>query len=116
MRSAFRIHADIEITKEEVVFLNSKRIELLRQIRLTGSILAASKKIGLSYQIAWTYIKEMNRLSPLPIVTQQRGGSNGGGAQLTKYGLTIIETFLNMEDKHKDYLKEMENEIKSCFF
>ncbi len=116
MRSVFRIQADIEITKNEMIFLNGRRIELLRQVRLTGSILAASKKIGMSYQMAWTYIKEINSLSPLPIVVQQRGGVNGGGAKLTKYGLTVIETFLSMEAKHQEYLNNIENEIKTCFF
>lgn len=116
MRSVFKVNAGIEILKGDKIFLNARRIELLRQVRLTGSILAASKKIEMSYQMAWTYIKEINSLSPLPVVVQQRGGINGGGAKLTKYGLTIIETFLTMETKHREYLDTMENEIKTCFF
>jgi molybdate transport system regulatory protein len=116
MRSVFKIQAEIEITKNGMIFLNHKRIALLKQIRLTGSILAASKSLGMSYQMAWTYIKEMNKLSPLPIVTQQRGGTNGGGAQLTRYGLTLIETFRSIESKQHEFLNDMEDEIKTCFF
>jgi molybdate transport system regulatory protein len=115
MHKAFRITADIEIRKNGALFLDGKRIELLRRIRLSGSILSASKEMKISYQMAWTYIKEMNALSPLPIVTMQRGGANGGGAGLTEYGLSLVGKFLRVQEKHTEYLYMLEDDMGICF-
>jgi molybdate transport system regulatory protein len=114
MHKAFKITADIEIRKDGTLFLNRKRIELLRRIRSTGSILAASKEMGISYQMAWTYIKELNALSPLPAVVRKRGGVNGGGAEVTEYGVSLIRKFLFAEQKHEEYLSALDEEIDLC--
>lgn len=116
MHKAFRIGGDIEIEKNGKLFLDKKRVELLRAIHSTGSILSASKKMNISYQMAWTYIKEINSISPLPVVIRQRGGANGGGASMTTYGLTLVRNFLMIESKHRDYIADLENDMKSCFF
>lgn len=115
MHKAFKITADIEIRKNGALFLDRKRIELLRRIRLTGSILAASKEMKISYQMAWTYIKEINAISPLPVVTMQRGGTNGGGAGLTEYGLSLVGKYLFVEQKHQEYLSVLEEDMDLCF-
>jgi molybdate transport system regulatory protein len=115
MHKAFRITADIEVRKNGKLFLDMKRIELLRRIRLTGSILSASKEMKLSYQMAWTYIKEMNVISPLPVVTRQRGGINGGGAEVTEYGMSLVRRFLLVKQKHEEYLFTLEDEMDLCF-
>jgi molybdate transport system regulatory protein len=114
MHKAFKITADIEIKKNGKLFLDRKRIDLLRRIRLTGSILAASKEMGVSYQMAWTHIKEMNAISPLPVVTRQRGGVNGGGAEVTEYGLSLMRKFLFAEQKLEDCLSALDEEIDLC--
>lgn len=115
MHKAFKITADIEIRKNGALFLDRKRIELLRRIRLTGSILAASKEMKISYQMAWTYIKEINAISPLPVVTMQRGGTSGGGAGLTEYGLSLVGKYLFVEQKHQEYLSVLEEDMDLCF-
>lgn len=116
MHKAFRIAGDIEIEKNGKLFLDKKRVALLRLIHSTGSILSASKEMNISYQLAWTYIKEINNRSPLPVVIRQRGGINGGGAKITNYGLTLVRNFLMIESKHKECIADLENEMKSCFF
>ncbi|MDR1722356.1 MAG: LysR family transcriptional regulator [Tannerella sp.] len=116
MHKAFEIGARMEISKGGNVFLNNRRIELLKQIRSTGSILAASKEMRISYQMAWTYIKEINALSPLPVVVRQRGGSNGGGATLTKYGLMLVGKYLQMDERLHEFLKNFEADLDDCFF
>jgi molybdate transport system regulatory protein len=115
MHRAFTVTADIEIRKNGALFLDRKRVELLRRIRLSGSILSASKEMKISYQMAWTYIKGINAVSPLPVVTMQRGGTNGGGAGLTEYGLALVGKFLFVEQKHKDYLSVLEEDMDICF-
>jgi molybdate transport system regulatory protein len=115
MHKAFKITADIEIRKNGKLFLDNRRIELLRRIRLSGSILAASKEMKISYQMAWTYIREMNAISPLPVVTRQRGGLNGGGAELTEYGRSLVGRFLSVQQKHEEYLSVLDEDMDICF-
>ena len=112
---SFYIDTEIVVKKGGEVFLNRKRIELIRNIRYSGSILSASKTLKMSYQQAWTYIKEINELSPLPIVTRQRGGSNGGGAVVTTYGLELIEKYMKMEEMQAEYLKSLDSVLDDCF-
>jgi molybdate transport system regulatory protein len=116
MHKAFRIVADIEIQKNGKIFLDKKRIQLLRLVQSSGSILSASKKMNISYQMAWNYIREINNLSPLPVVVRQRGGVNGGGATITNYGQKLIKSFLMMANKHNDYISVLDDDLRSCFF
>jgi molybdate transport system regulatory protein len=115
MRSVFKLTADMEVVKNGTLFLNGKRIALLKQIRHTGSILAASKVLGMSYQMAWNYIREINAISPLPVVIRQRGGTDGGGASITPYGMKLLIAFVNIEEKHKNALVTLEEELSNCF-
>lgn len=114
MQGPFHITAEMEVRKGGYVFLDRKRIDLLRCIRHTGSIRSAAMAMNLSYQQAWSYIKVMNTLSPLPLVTKRRGGSKGGGAEVTNYGISLIRNFLEMEQKHSDYLQKIDEEWASC--
>jgi molybdate transport system regulatory protein len=69
----------------------------------------------MSYQQAWTIIKELNSISPLPVVMRQRGGVNGGGTLVSKFGLRLIEQFDKMQLRHSAYLSELDDDILSCF-
>lgn len=111
----FHIDTEITVKKDDQLFLNRRRIDLLKSIRYNGSILSASKTLNISYQQAWTFIKEMNELSPLPIVIRQRGGSNGGGAVVTPYGLELIEKYMMMEQMQKEYIVSLSEILDTCF-
>lgn len=111
----FQIDTEITVKKDNQIFLNKKRIELIGNIRYTGSILSASKAMKISYQQAWTFIKEMNELSPLPVVIRQRGGSNGGGAVVTRFGLELLEKYHKMELMQQEYLVSLGEILETCF-
>jgi len=97
MRHPFSIYAKLEIEKHGECFLTPKRVELLRKIKTSGSILAASKEMKMSYQQAWSFVKQMNELSPLPLVTRQRGGSHGGvHVSLWRYVTTMSKPKCSM--------------------
>ena len=115
MRHPFSIRAELEIEKNGECFLTPRRIDLLRKIKSTGSILAASKAIKMSYQQAWSFVEQMNRLSPLPIVTRKRGGANGGGAELTRFGLNLIERYEKLEALHNEYINKTGDAMLLCF-
>lgn len=116
MNSKFYIKADLEIVKNGKPFLTAKRIDLLKQVKQTGSINAASKELKMSYQQAWHFIKEMNEISPLPLVVRQRGGANGGGAVLTKFGEKTIDEYDKLCELHNNFKAEKTENLWLCFF
>ena len=53
----------IWLDKSEQRFLGQKRVELLRQIAVTGSITHAAKAVNLSYKAAWDAVSAMNNMA-----------------------------------------------------
>ncbi|MDQ1264455.1 MAG: molybdate transport system regulatory protein [Campylobacterota bacterium] len=78
------------ISKSHHNFLGKGRIELLKQVGVSGSIAKAAKEMKMSYKAAWDAIDAMNNLADQPLVETSKGGKGGGGAQLT---LCIIYRF-----------------------
>ena len=77
--------------------LGRGKIELLEQIRATGSISAAGRAMGMSYRRAWDLVDELNNCFGKPVITTQMGGQHGGGAALTPLGETVVEHFRAIE-------------------
>ena len=75
------------------------KADLLQAIDETGSISEAGRRMGMSYKRAWTLINTMNAYFQEPLVASTRGGSRGGGAQLTKTGRAVLETYRRIEKK-----------------
>jgi molybdate transport system regulatory protein len=73
------------------------KIELLEQIAAFGSISAGARKMGMSYKHAWDLVEEMNKIFGKPLVAAQKGGSQGGGAQLTPVGLAVVSRYRAIE-------------------
>jgi molybdate transport system regulatory protein len=87
------VECHISIKKDNSSFLDHVKIDLLLQIKQIGSLSGAAKKCNISYQHAWTIIDEMNKTAPQPLVIKQRGGINGGGAEITQYGENILREY-----------------------
>lgn len=77
--------------------LGRGKIELLEQIRATGSISAAGRAMGMSYRRAWLLADSMNQAFGKPVVETAQGGERGGGARLSPLGEALIERFRRME-------------------
>lgn len=77
--------------------LGPGKAALLQGIRETGSIAAAGRRMGMSYKRAWYLIDTLNNAFKGPVVTANRGGKAGGGAQLTPMGDAILDSYLRME-------------------
>lgn len=73
------------------------KIALLEAIVREKSISAAARGLGMSYRRAWLLVDAMNRLFHAPVVTTAKGGQQGGGAELTKTGLEVLETYRAIE-------------------
>ncbi|MHC3490362.1 molybdenum-dependent transcriptional regulator [Pectobacterium brasiliense] len=94
---------------QQRLFADPRRIELLKQIRHTGSISQGAKLAGISYKSAWDAINEMNQLAEQTIVERMTGGKGGGGAQLTRYGerlLQLYDLLAQIQQKAFDVLQE----------
>ena len=87
------VECQISIRKNGSSFLDPFKTKLLQEIIQCGSLSGAAKKLKISYQHAWTMIDEMNRVAPQPMVIKQRGGANGGGAEISEYGKNILKEY-----------------------
>ena len=77
--------------------LGPGKIRLLEAIGKTGSISRAGRALGMSYRRAWLLIDDMNRCFRAPVVATQPGGVKGGGAELTPFGVALIENYRAIE-------------------
>ena len=73
------------------------KIRLLEAIRDTGSITKAGAALGMSYRRAWLLVDDMNNCFREPVIAAQVGGSHGGGAALTPFGMKLIEEYRAIE-------------------
>lgn len=73
--------------------------------------MALQKKMKISYQHAWTMINEMNSSAPEPLVVKQRGGANGGGADITAYGEKILKEYQLILTQAKKMIDQINVEI-----
>jgi molybdate transport system regulatory protein len=105
------VDCHISINKDGVSFLDHYKTGLLNEISQNGSLNAAAKKLKISYQHAWTMIDEMNRIAPEPLVIKQRGGANGGGAEISAYGIRILHEFRQIEARVKKLVNQINVEI-----
>ncbi len=94
---------------QQRVFADPRRIELLKQVKITGSISQGAKLAGISYKSAWDAINEMNQLADQTLVERSTGGKGGGGAILTRYGERLIQLYdllAQIQQKAFDVLKD----------
>ena len=66
------------------------KIQLLENIQACGSISAAGRAMDMSYKRAWDLVDEINRICRRAAVERQTGGKNGGGANLTSFGTSLV--------------------------
>ncbi|TSE20822.1 Molybdenum-pterin-binding protein MopB [Tepidimonas alkaliphilus] len=90
-RTRFRIQV------KHAVAIGPGKADVLQGIAETGSIAEAGRRLGMSYQRVWSLVQAMNRDFVEPLVTKQRGGSHGGGAELTPLGRRVLALYRDVE-------------------
>lgn len=79
--------------------LGPGKAELLMRIGGAGSIAAAGRAMGMSYKRAWSLVDEMNAAFEQPLVASSRGGTGGGGAQLTATGAEVLRLYHSVANR-----------------
>jgi molybdate transport system regulatory protein len=81
------------------IALGPGKVDLLKHIRNSGSILRAAKAMDMSYMRAWKLLKTMEQCFKSPLVTKSRGGKGGGNARLTAAGEKALALYEKMENE-----------------
>lgn len=84
------------------------KADLLENIDRLGSISAAGRAMGMSYKRAWMLVEALNQGFVAPLVESARGGTGGGGAQLTETGKAVLSHYRTlMRDLARDQNAEL---------
>jgi len=75
------------------------KVRLLELIAQTGSISAAGREMDMSYRRAWMLVRELNETLGTAVVETRKGGTTGGGAELTRAGRQVIRCYRALEKK-----------------
>jgi len=87
----------VRINAGDTIAIGPGKISLLEAIEETGSITAAAKHLDMSYRRAWLLLDELNRCLRKPAVDSAKGGSHGGGSEVTATGRRIITLYRRVE-------------------
>lgn len=112
--ATIRIRGRIWLTVTDKNMLGRGRVELLEKIGATGSISQAARAMKMSYKAAWDAVDAMGNAFHAPLVSTSTGGKGGGGARLTPQALTLIAAYRQMEQRHHDFLSELELEFAAA--
>lgn len=107
------INGELWFNSDQHAYIGAKRVDLLEQIAIWGSISKAAKKAGMSYRAAWDAVNVMNNLSPKPLVICATGGAGGGGTQLTPLGKQLVYTWRRMQAEYERFLKHVADGIEN---
>lgn len=94
------------------VILGPGKVELLEHVEETHSLNQAAKKMGMSYMKAWLLVGLMNRSYKKPLLKMERGGSKGGGAELTETGRRVLGLYRKMHEASLQATKDPWNELR----
>ncbi|EDK14077.1 transcriptional regulator ModE [Haemophilus influenzae 22.4-21] len=68
----------LTIKLQQALFIDPKRVRLLKEIQQCGSINQAAKNAKVSYKSAWDHLEAMNKISPRPLLERNTGGKMAG--------------------------------------
>ena len=85
----------------DVIAMGPGKADLLEAISVTGSISGAGRALGMSYRRCWELVSIMNAQFVEPLVVSMKGGSNGGGAELSAMGIDVLKRYRTMQRRAK---------------
>jgi len=97
------------IEKDGSHVLGKGGADILQAIKDEGSIMLASKKLGMSYRYVWEYLRKVERRTGLKLVIKDRGGVKGGGTTLSREGEYLLELFKNLDSTISNVVEKYKN-------
>jgi len=107
-KPSFSLESKLLLRKNREDFLSPKKVQLLENITIYGSISKAAKASEITYKTAWTWIDKMNSLAPKALVEKISGGKGGGGTLVTAYAKELICLYEEVEALHNKHLNTLE--------
>ena len=93
------------------------KVRLLEAIGRSGSISKAGRELGMSYRRAWLLVNDLNQCFQQAVVSTRPGGSQGGGAELTRFGQKLIAGYRAIESEAfsaaKSHLRGLESSLRT---
>ena len=93
--------------------LGPGKIALLEGVRTHGSLSEAARRMGISYRRAWLLLDSLNNSFTMAATVNSVGGRGGGGAEVTPFGVLLIERYREVERKLNDIAGECLKEISA---
>ena len=100
----------IENSDGELLFGKGKT-ELLELIGQTGSLLHASKLMGINYKKAWTHLQVLQKNSQEVLVSTRQGRSKESGTKLTPRALELMENYSILQKDIEEYANKRFKEL-----
>lgn len=107
-----KLNGRLWIENTEGPIIGPGRIDLLERVQQYGSIRQAAMQMNMSYRQAWQFIDHMNTSLDAPVVISHRGGKGGGKAEVTEYGLKVIQQFKNFYQLFHNFLDQHSLDIE----
>jgi molybdate transport system regulatory protein len=101
----YQLTGRIWLTLNDETVLGEGKICLLENIEKFGSLTKAAETMQMSYRKAWFSVNQINKTAKEPVVTLTRGGKDGGKAELTEYGKTLLSDFKKQKTAFEEFLK-----------
>jgi len=92
--------------------LGPGKVALLEEIRKYGSLSEAARRMRMSYRRAWLLLDSLNNSFDVPATVNSTGGRGGGGAEVTPFGVLLIERYREAERRLNDVAGECLEEIR----
>lgn len=96
----------LRLTLGKDVALGPGKAELMEAIRDTGSIAAAGRRMGMSYQRAHDLVSSLNADFREPLVAAAMGGAGGGGSRLTDLGEAVLSAYRTAEAAAEEAVRD----------
>jgi len=79
--------------KEGKGIMGDGKWQILKKIEETGSLMAATESLGITYRKTWGDLKKIEKALGFHLLEKSRGGKEGGQTVLTEKGKKLIKAF-----------------------
>lgn len=80
-------------TQDDKGIMGDGKWQILKAIQEHGSLVAATKALGITYRRTWGDLKKIEEMLGFAILEKERGGKDGGKSSLTPEGKRLVEAF-----------------------